>query len=251
MSRDRFFIGWEAQPDLDRRTLLLGAGALTLAGAGLGAAIARAQQTPQAGAWRQGEVRAWRGTLARAPYPMLRMRRSDGAVRTAFLATSGKTSVASRIPRGLEGGVVVRASPIEKGEHLMLAAVDGADWIAPDDAAPLAPPAETDLGAALHVGEILDAKCWFGAMRPGYGKTHKACASLCARGGLPLAFCIAASGVCGGEDAESPLFLDENGAAHGRAIIPLVADPVLAIGRMVRVGDVTQFRAALRDIRRL
>lgn len=25
----------------------------------------------------------------------------------------------------------------------------------------------------MLVGEILDAKCWFGAMRPGYGRIHR------------------------------------------------------------------------------
>ena len=35
---------------------------------------------------------------------------------------------------------------------------------------------ETALGEATYRGEILDSKCWFGAMQPGQGKPHKSCA---------------------------------------------------------------------------
>src|SRR5690349_19376703 len=37
-------------------------------------------------------------------------------------------------------------------------------------------------------GEIVDSKCFLGAMRPGNGKTHKACAMLCIAGGVPPMF---------------------------------------------------------------
>ena len=36
-------------------------------------------------------------------------------------------------------------------------------------------------------GEIVDSKCFLGVMVPGSGKTHKECASLCLRGGIPPA----------------------------------------------------------------
>ena len=36
-------------------------------------------------------------------------------------------------------------------------------------------------------GEVVDSKCFLGVMVPGSGKTHKDCASLCLRGGVPPA----------------------------------------------------------------
>jgi hypothetical protein len=39
-------------------------------------------------------------------------------------------------------------------------------------------------------GEIVDSKCFLGVMIPGSGKTHKDCASLCLRGGIPPAFYV-------------------------------------------------------------
>jgi hypothetical protein len=107
---------------------------------------------------------------------------------------------------------------------------------------------ERDLGEVMLAGEILDAKCWFGAMRPGFGKTHKACAALCARGGLPLAFCEGPD--CGAEHF-APLFVDAQGRAHGRAILPYVGDPLIVTrARKVRIGDVVQLRADLADLQR-
>ena len=35
------------------------------------------------------------------------------------------------------------------------------------------------------VGEILDAKCFFGVMKPGHGKPHRSCAIRCISGGIP------------------------------------------------------------------
>jgi hypothetical protein len=246
---DTFFVGWAHDiPSVDRR-FVLGAGAALIAGgAGLGAALGRLQNAPGSGAWNQGEVRVWTGLLLANPYPILRTLDFGGAPRTAFLATSGKTAV--RLPTELIGqNVTVTASLIERGNHTMLAAVDGQHWISPAAQSPATPlafgPAQ-DLGPVALIGEILDAKCWFGAMRPGYGLTHKACATLCARGGLPLAFCTDG---CGGADA--PLFLDENGRPHARAILPYLADPVFLTARRVQVGDVTQLRASISSIRRL
>ncbi len=244
------FIGWATPSAATRRGVLFGGIAAALGAAGIAGTLAATQGPPGDGAWDQSAVRDWDGLLVRAPYPMLRTRALGEGVRTAFLGGSGKLSVAGRLPAGLDGPVTVRASLIARGDHAMLAAVDDDAWIRPaaaqgDD---LAFPAPVDLGEAALQGEILDAKCWFGAMRPGYGKTHKACAALCARGRLPLAFCQTGACITGGE---APLFLDADGAPHTRAILPLVADPVLARGRLVQVGDVLQFRVAPDAIVRL
>lgn len=247
--RDPFFVGWSKDiPGVDRRFMLGAGAALVAGGAGLGAALGSLQNAPGDGAWNQGEVRAWTGLLLASPYPMLRTFDLGGVPRTAFLATSGKTAV--QLPGELIGqSVTVTASLIERGNHAMLAAVDRRDWIRPLTQAPATPIAlspEQDLGPVALVGEIVDAKCWFGAMRPGFGKSHKSCATLCARGGLPLAFCTE---TCSGGDA--PLFLDEHGSAHARTILPYVADRVFVIGRRVQVGDIMQFRASITSIRRL
>lgn len=58
-----------------------------------------------------------------------------------------------------------------------------------------ATPQSVDAGSALPIfaaardveltGEIIDPKCYAGAMKPGDGATHKSCAALCILGGVP------------------------------------------------------------------
>jgi len=246
--KDELFVGWSADlPRADRRFLLAASLGLVAVAGGAGALMALAHESAVGGRW-DGELRDWTGLLLAAPYPMLRTLDIDGTPRTAFLATSGKTAV--RLPPRLPGQIVrVRASLIARDNHAMLAVADGGDWIAASNAAPrgLTDWPESVGQTVMLSGEILDAKCWFGAMRPGFGRTHKACAALCARGGLPLAFCT--NDVCA-DGGEAPLLLDAAGRAHGRAILPLVADPVLVRGRLVQVGDVTQLRADIEAISR-
>ena len=49
---------------------------------------------------------------------------------------------------------------------------------------------QSDKGAVELTGEIVDSKCFLGVMVPGSGKTHKECASLCLRGGIPPALFV-------------------------------------------------------------
>ncbi|MBC7767435.1 MAG: hypothetical protein H7124_01470 [Phycisphaerales bacterium] len=248
MSKDGFFVGWSAEtPRADRR-FLLGASLGLIAGGGiLGASLAMNRRPIGDGVWDQGTPHTLRGLVSRTPYPVLRTRGLDGEVRSVFLASSGKTTP-NIDARYFDCAVDVSGTLITRGRNAMMAVADVQAAPSGFDTGDLGAPTAVDRGPVMLVGEILDAKCWFGAMRPGYGRVHKACAALCARGGLPLAFCQI--GACG-DGSDAPLLLDENGLAFGRAVLPLVADPVTIQGRLVAVGDVLQLRASFGSIRRL
>ena len=124
------------------------------------------------------------------------------------------------------------------------------DWIRLDKNATVDPALAFPVGQALGEvslsGEILDSKCWFGAMRPADGKVHKACASLCIRGGIPPAF------FARGSDGQSALMImTAGGRAHGPGLLGLVADPVRISGSVRRVGDLLVLDAPLSQIQRL
>jgi hypothetical protein len=243
-----FFIGWSAEPPHAGRRRLLGAGLALAAGGAAGACVVLAggRVAIGDGVWDMGRQRTLRGVVSSAPYPLLRTLDLGGSVRTVFLATDGKA--AAPLPPPASGRwLSVTGTLITRGTHAMMA-VETIEAARDGEPAGLHEVAPVDLGEVLLTGEILDAKCWFGAMRPGYGKAHKACAALCARGGLPLAFCRTDD--CG-TGTEAPLFVDAGGRAHTPAVLPWVADPVFVRGRLVRTGDVTQLRAGLADIRRL
>lgn len=68
------------------------------------------------------------------------------------------------------------------------------DSVAPAPGATAQPRTLTaDFGQAERItlrGEIVDSKCFLGVMVPGAGKTHRECASLCLRGGIPPALFV-------------------------------------------------------------
>jgi len=107
------------------------------------------------------------------------------------------------------------------------------DWIVTTDDAALSDQSfvatQLSLGAATYRGEILDSKCWFGAMRPGHGKPHKSCASLCIRGGIPPALFVT-------NKAEQPglMLLTENKTSFGMSILPFVGEPVAIAGEVLQ-----------------
>jgi hypothetical protein len=243
--QDRFFIGWSADlAEPTRRGLMLASAGLVLGGAALGAGLGLGAPASGPGFWDQGRKVALTGTIYPEPYLHLLTEDLGPGLRTVLLGGAGKDRITVR-PALTFTGAAVTGTLIERGEHAMMA-VEG---VYPDPSpGRVSPGPETDFGEVVLTGEILDAKCWFGAMRPGYGKTHKACAALCAAGGLPLAFCE--TGRCA-EGKAGLLFLNHRGQAFGPEIISLVADPVMIRGRIIEVAGLRQVRVAPNDIRRL
>lgn len=239
------FVGWAGAPGVDRR-FLLGLLPLGLAGvAGGSYVISNALEDPGPGAWLTGATHNVEGVFSRAPYPMLRI--ADPAapfgVRTVLVVAEGKCTSGLELDR--LNGAAVRASGvlIERGERRMLEVpLTHTDWIeaiGTQGASELAAPAEEDLGSAALSGAIMDSKCFFGVMKPARGRTHKACASLCIRGGIPPSFWARTP-----DGREAVLLMtNADGGPMSDEILPLVADPVRAEGRLVRVGDLVQFRA--------
>jgi len=245
MAEEPFFVGWSPELAKPTRRFLLTAGAGLAVGAGaVGLSLGAAAPHPGPGFWDQGKKVAVTGTIYPGPYLHLLTEDLGDGPRMVLLVGAGKDRVTVR-PALTFTGAAVTGTLIERGAHAMMA-VDG---VYPDPApGRVLPGPATDLGEAVMTGEILDAKCWFGAMRPGHGKTHKACAALCATGGLPLAFCE--TGRCSDGKA-ALLLLNERGQAFGREILPLVADPVMVRGRIVEVAGLRQVRVKLSDIVRL
>lgn len=247
---DAFFIGWADTPAADRRFFLRAGLVLTAGAAGLGAGLAALQRRPGTGSWDQGAIREWRGIVNAKPYAILRTHDLGPGLRTALLSCLGKCGVAARIGSLTGQPVVVTGSLIQRGLHSMIAVDEMGDWIRRDERAVTDPalslPDAELLGEVTLAGEILDSKCWFGAMRPSDGKVHKACASLCIRGGIPPAFFARGQGWQG-----SLMIMTDRGHAYGPEFLALVADPVRVTGRVFRQGDLLLLDAPMSTIRRL
>lgn len=62
----------------------------------------------------------------------------------------------------------------------------------------------TLIGSIKITGEIMDPKCFFGVMKPGYGKVHRSCAIRCISGQIPPVLAIK-----NGDDFEEFYFLTD------------------------------------------
>ena len=249
MSKDDFFIGWAETPKVDRR-FFFGAGLGLLAGTGATAAgIAALQKPVGPGTWNMGEIREWRGIATAEPYAMLRTLDLAGPPRTALLGCQGKCGVSAKIGALAGKPVIVQGSLIQRGPHSMIAVIDGLDWIREDASGEVEnlafPTPEPIMDVSLN-GEILDTKCWFGAMRPSTGKVHKSCASLCIRGGIPPAFYVKNP-----QDQSALMIMTSGGYGHNKDILPYVADPVAITGQVQRFGDLFLLDAPVSAISRL
>jgi len=217
---------------------------LLCAAAALAVLWSRAQSNPGAAVWDDGAIRAYHGTVVVDPYAMLL---PDGAALSPIpllIVEMGKRGGGQRaIPFA---GQHVRIN----GWHLQR---DGREMIelAPDEDAVVAEDGrrasitEQSLGRVTLRGEIVDSKCYLGAMKPGDGKTHKACATLCITGGIPPMLVTSEA---------SPRYLiitDASGNPMPDSWRTFIADPVQVTGEMVNVGGLLQVRVREGGIVRL
>lgn len=187
-----FFVGYfkKVPPAIRRLALLFGVFFLAgLVSASL--ALSLSGKNPGSGAY-VDELRGGRlsGIIETQPYPVLRVPAQNGrAPRAVMLSGQGKSGVAETA--GPLDGQWAEASGIfvKRGDLDMLL-VGGADGLrAVTPPANAAQPGKSiPLGRWRLTGEICDGKCFAGAMKPGSGLAHKACANLCITGGVPPVF---------------------------------------------------------------
>ncbi|MBS0195188.1 MAG: hypothetical protein JSR77_00360 [Planctomycetes bacterium] len=177
--------------------------AIALLSCGLAAAtIGSLSQGPSAmSAW-ESEPTTLEGTLLTQPYPVLLIDSAQGK-QAVLLVNPGKCAAMSggaycgplddaaprdlvEAARALHGARVrVTGTRLLRSNLVALELQDGAASIArTGNGSPV--PTEPGPPTTLR-GTIVDPKCYLGAMRPGEGKVHLACASLCIRGGIPPA----------------------------------------------------------------
>jgi hypothetical protein len=89
------------------------------------------------------------------------------------------------------------------------------------------------LGTVDLVGEIVDSKCYSGVMKPGSGRTHRACAERCLSGGVPAFFVVRAAD--GQRRVLLPVGADER--PMGRELLAWVGEPLRVTGELRRLGD--------------
>jgi len=160
-----FFVGYLPVPGPLRKFLMLASALLVVTFLFTGLLIGSTQDEPPASGFRFDYGRQTvTGVVELTPYPLLRVTEGNDHIKP------GKTLM-------LSGAGTIDMLQLRGGRN-GFRATEG-----------IAPEMETEpLGRWKIAGEICDGKCLNGAMRPGRGLAHKACANLCLLGDVPPVF---------------------------------------------------------------
>lgn len=186
--RDALYVGYLPAPAGHRRFAKAAFLTALLTAVCAGSAVAWLMDDPGQASWASEESEL-AGTLWLEPTAFLET--AEGPV---LLVEIGKFGPRNLALFGEGAAVAVRGTLLEREGRRMI------ELAARDDAVERAAHAARDpvpstTGPTVTIqGEIVDTKCYLGAMKPGQGRTHAACARLCIRGGIPAAVVGTANG---------------------------------------------------------
>jgi hypothetical protein len=233
---EEFFIGWKPKQPADvRKSVRAFVIPLLLGGTLLAGVLAVFQRAPDLAAYEWTNIQTFEGILKKTPYPHLLVDRGfDGGFSAYTLVAPTKFGIPAEWcgdmdgrPVRFDGGLILRAS------GTMIEVVSDAPIAAEDLFFQLPSRQPVDLGTQTFVGEIVDAKCYLGAMNPGRYKPHRACATVCVSGGIPPMLVVNAPG---GTTATF-LLVGSEGEMINEEILDLLARPVRITGRLTRSQD--------------
>lgn len=191
------FIGWLPMPRALARFLAPVAVGLVVGAGVLAGVLAVRQHSPGRGRWDE-QSGTLEGVAYAEPYAMLRVPGANGA-ETVLLVDAGKHGAKDRVKPFDGRPVRVSGTVLQRDGRRMLELSPGESGLRPvemsvERQAALERPTPTPIGTVTLVGEIVDSKCYLGAMKPGEGRAHRGCAVLCLRGGVPPMFVSADAG---------------------------------------------------------
>jgi len=239
-----FFVGYLAMPKALAVFLAIFTGACLGLGAVVAFATVAAQRDWNDASFQWGEGRQTRsGILIAEPYPVLYLPPSDSHPdgRAIPLSGVGKTGVQERA-EAMDGQAVDVSGILLRLDDLEMIQVSNNNGLVPA-AEPTAieawgGPGRESFGEIALKGELLDTKCFLGAMRPGQGKTHKLCANLCLIGGIPLTFVVYREE----GPPEMLLLADRDGRAVTGPLLDHVSHYIELTGELERRGDLMVFK---------
>ncbi len=236
-----FFVGYLPIPARLRPFLISAALSVVAVFAVAGVMIGGTQDDPGPGAFRFDYGRQTvTGVVSLVPYPLVHVTQGNDRIKpghTLMLTGQGKSSVVARATPLERQLATVSGVILQRGALDMLQVAGGRNGLqAAEGTAPEQVP--EPLGRWRLAGEICDGKCLAGAMRPGRGLAHKACANLCLIGGIPPVF-VSSQPV---EGSEFLLVTGPDGTALPKSAYDFVAQYISVEGAVERHGDLLVFQ---------
>jgi hypothetical protein len=236
-----FFVGYLPVPGPMRRFLLLAAALVIATFLFTGLLIGSTQDEPAASGFRFDYGRQTvTGVIELTPYPLLRVTQGNDLIqpgKTLMLTGQGKFGVDARA-MGLEGQLAtVSGIILQRGTIDMMQLRGGTQGLMAVEGTP--PEMVTEpLGRWKVAGEICDGKCLNGAMRPGRGLAHKACAALCLLGDVPPVF-VSTQPI---EGSDFMLITGPDGTTLPQTAYDLIGQFITLEGDLERRGDILVLR---------
>ena len=227
-----FFIGWAGLPRSLYGFIALAAAAGAAVAAVFAVLVLVALPPRETGSWDSGD---FEGILVTKPYALVRVPAAGSTpAHSVLLVDNWKYGVT--LGPDFHAGQAVHAKgyALSRGQVTILQLADALQPAAHPIAAL---PALSDAGVQTLSGEIVDGKCWAGAMNPGDGKAHRGCGSLCLLGNVPALFIPRGA-------SPSPWYVlaDADGNALDEAIRAHVGEPQTLRGHVYDAGDLHEFR---------
>ena len=253
MSQSDFYVGYlPTMPEGLRRFLRGRVLALALLAALAAGGLSLSQQAFGPARFEFGVPRALEGTIELVPYPALRVEApgdagGSGGESHFLLTVFGKRGAEDLVAPYEGQRVRLEGSLIHRDGQVMVEVVE--DSIAAVDSGVRAPTTSAiDRGAVTLEGEIVDSKCFLGVMNPGATKPHRACATLCIRGGVPPVLLVREP-----QGARYLLLTDADGAPLNDLLVreQLIAEPVRITGTLRSHGELELLAVASGAIERL
>ncbi len=240
MTDKPFFVGYLPVPRGLRGFLVMVALVLMAGLGALGFAMGATQDDPGPGAFRFDYGRQTvTGVVELTPYPLLHVTEGNDRIKpgdTFLMTAGGKAGVDGRAAPLAGQLATVSGVVLERGDLYMLQLRGGGNGLRAADGAGDVPAPEP-LGRWQLTGEICDGKCLAGAMRPGRGLAHKACANLCLLGDVPPIF-VSSQPVLG---EEFLLITGPGGTRLPPAAYDAVAEYITVEGDIARHGALLVF----------
>lgn len=238
-AQEPFFVGWGKVPK-DLKLFLLACAVSLVAGFGAVAYFVSSTQTDTGSGAFAGQTNAI-GILQVDPYPVLHVIESPHFKRgdAILLSGNGKKGAIDQA-EGLDGQIVqADGFRLDRGDLFGMQLKGGERGLRPADDQDQSHELEIEqLGRWKLTGEICDGKCLGGAMRPGTGLAHRACANLCLLGDVAPVF--VSSGPVDG--SEFLLLSNADGGMVTQEIIDYTAIFVEVEGDVERRGGMLVFK---------
>lgn len=191
---DDFYVGYLPTPKSHTSMLRVIVPALLLGLAGVASVVAYVQRNPGSGMWTSNTER-FTGVVLSKPAPMLIVDSPLGQ-QAMLLVEEGKHGAMKRVA-DLNGKTVeLIGTRLSREGRTVIEIAAGANSVKVLSQGEVT--ASSNIPELSHAGiesqmltlrgEIIDSKCYHGAMKPGDGKSHKACATLCVSNGIPAMF---------------------------------------------------------------